>query len=97
MLNLEPKHLNEVKQILQQHLPNATIWAFGSRVVGNARKYSDLDLAILNHPALNLLQLANLKEAFSESNLPFRVDIVEWGQLDNNFQKIIKQQYEVVQ
>ena len=37
------------------------------------------------------LRRADLKEAFTESDLPFKVDIVDWADTKEDFKKLIKQ------
>lgn len=90
-IDLNQQNLNEIRQILQHHVPNYPVLAFGSRVNGNAKTYSDLDLAIITQQPLSLSKIAQLKEAFDESNLPIRVDVVDWGATSEAFQKIILQ------
>ena len=46
MLDLAPHHKALLLAILNTHLPGARVWAFGSRVTGRARPFSDLDLAV---------------------------------------------------
>jgi hypothetical protein len=41
-------------------------------------------------------QLSLLKEALEESNLSFRVDLLEWDSLPENFKKSIKAGYAVI-
>lgn len=96
-LMISPKELHIVKQILQKNVPQFKVWAFGSRVKGNARPYSDLDLAIISQAPLDFLTLANLTEDFSSSDLPWKVDIVDWATTSDNFREIICEQYEVIQ
>ena len=43
-LQLSPEHLRMVREVLARWLPDAQVLAFGSRVSGSARKFSDLDL-----------------------------------------------------
>ena len=78
-----------VRAILQQHLPQACVWAFGSRVKGTARKTSDLDLCVDNQTPLSFELLACIRDAFSESNIPYKVDIVDWQTVDDDFRAII--------
>lgn len=82
-----------VAQILQQFVPNYPVWAFGSRVKGTAKPYSDLDLAIITEQPLPLDIHADLVNAFSESDLPWKVDIVDWATTSESFRNIIQQQY----
>ncbi len=85
-IDLSENDLKLLKKILQQHLPhNTKVWLFGSRVTGAAKPYSDIDLAIdLGKPA-SLDILAKLAAAFDESNLAYKVDIVDWAAVDESF------------
>ena len=55
---------------------------FGSRATGRARRYSDLDLAIDAGRPLALDEIAGLTEAFSDSDLPYKVDLADWHNID---------------
>lgn len=80
-LVLSSKHVEIVRAILRTHVPHHRAYVFGSRVVTNAadrarlKRHSDLDLA-LDGPRLKPAQAFALREAFSESDLPMRVDAV---------------------
>ncbi len=65
---------------------------FGSRAKGSARQYSDLDLALQPSRSLTSAQLRAIREIFSESDLPFLVDLVIWEDLDPEFQKLIERE-----
>ena len=69
---------------------------FGSRVKGGASRYSDLDLAIVCSEKLDWQQLESLKNAFSESNLPMCVDIVDWHAVSATFRRCIEENYEII-
>ena len=97
MIDLSPQHLQTVRAILDRHVPNCEVRAFGSRTNGSAKNYSDLDLAVVAPTKLNPETLRQLKEAFEESDLPFRVDVLDWYGTSPEFQKVIERQYEVVQ
>ena len=89
MIDLNRRHLDTVKAILSEFVPGVTVKAFGSRVAGNAKQYSDLDLVLMVDEPLPPLERAHLEEAFRESDLPFRVDLVEWAALSATFRKLI--------
>lgn len=80
-LMLAPKQLALVRALLRTHAPHHRGYVFGSRVVFNAadrarlKPHSDLDLA-LEGPPLKPHQAFAIREAFSESALPMRVDTV---------------------
>ena len=94
-LDIKAEELAIVKTILQQLVPDYTVWAFGSRVKGKAKKYSDLDLAIISEEPLDFLARDRLKEAFSESDLPWRVDLVDWATTREDVRDIIRKVYVV--
>jgi predicted nucleotidyltransferase len=77
-LAVEPSHLEIVQAILAAHLPaEAKVWAFGSRAGGRVKPFSDLDLLIDAGRRLTLTESADLSDAFSESDLPWKVDILD--------------------
>lgn len=77
MIDLAPQHLSWVKEILQQQVPDCEVWVFGSRVNGKARQFSDLDLLLQGSVKLNWRVIERLKDAFSASDLPMIVDVVD--------------------
>jgi predicted nucleotidyltransferase len=89
-IDLLADHRRLVLNILRAHLPPSTkAWVFGSRTTGRARRYSDLDLAIDAGRRLTLDETARLSEAFSESNLPYRVDLVDWHDINDHWRQAI--------
>ena len=89
MLDIVLEHLELVKTILSDFVPDCEVRAFGSRCDGTARKYSDLDLCVCGDEKLDWLLLANLKDALMESNLPFRVDLLDYHTAPEHFKQTI--------
>lgn len=89
-LELRQDHLQIVRRILLDHVPDRTVLVFGSRATHSAKKYSDLDLAILGKEPLGFDEVSALVECFSESDLPMKVDIVDWTKIDESFRRIIR-------
>lgn len=96
-LDILPKQWKVVQAILQLHIPNYEVWAFGSRVKQTAKPYSDLDLAVITDQPLALGVLAALREAFSESDLPWKVDILDWATASVEFKNLVRQERILVQ
>lgn len=97
MIDLTPAQRKTVADILQRFAPDCEVRAFGSRVRGAARSYSDLDLAIVSSEKLPFKKLAALRIAFEESDLPFRVDVLDWHSVSPEFKQVIEQNYETLQ
>ena len=91
MIDLKAEHAEIVRTILNKYLPESTkVYVYGSRAKGNARPYSDLDLAIdKGGQRLLLKEEASLIDDFVESDLPFKVDLTDWNKLSADFKKII--------
>jgi predicted nucleotidyltransferase len=92
-IDVRPEDLEEVLAILDRHVPGREVRAFGSRVTGKAKPFSDLDLAVLGAEPLPASVLADVREAFRESDLPFKVDVVDWASTRESFRRIIEQEF----
>jgi len=97
MVDLRPDHLEIVKRILAERVPEYQVRSFGSRTRWTAKDTSDLDLVVMTDAPLDLVHLADLREDFSESDLPFRVDVLDWAATGVEFREIIEQDYAVIQ
>ena len=82
-----------IQNILRQFALKVEVWAFGSRAKFTAKPFSDLDIALVGslsgQPALSLVEMADLGDAFSSSDLPYKVDIVDWSRISEEFKKVI--------
>ncbi len=97
MMDLDDGHLWIVKRILSEYFPHCEIRAFGSRVDGKAKKFSDLDIVVMSEAPVPGNRMMAAREAFSESDLPFRVDLLDWSSVGSKFRNIISRKYEVLQ
>lgn len=96
-IEVKEEHWKIVQNILQKHVPDLSVWAFGSRARWSAKPYSDLDLAIMTNEPLPLTVSAAIAEDFSESDLPWKVDVVDWATTSKSFRQIIANDKVVVQ
>lgn len=101
MLDVEKLHIGKqdldiILNILDKYFPEYEVWAFGSRVKGNNKETSDLDLVIISSEKIDFLKMCDARDAFAESNIRIRIDILDWGNISENFRKIIKMNYIVI-
>lgn len=96
-IDIRAEHWRIVRNILKKHVPQYEVWAFGSRAKGHAKPYSDLDLAIITEQPLSLDVSAALADDFSQSDLPWKVDVVDWATTSEDFRAIIARNKVVVQ
>ncbi len=92
-LDIRPDHLNIVKSILRRRLPgDVDVWVFGSRANRPAKVYSDLDLALEQKAgkALSAKLRMTLECDFEESDLPWKVDVIDFNCASSEFKKVIE-------
>mgnify|MGYP004716937187 CR=1 FL=1 len=92
-IDITPEERAIVLRILNEIVPDREVRAFGSRVTGKAKPFSDLDLAIMGDEPLSLETRVRLEEAFSESELPWKVDVLDWALANADFKHIIEKHY----
>lgn len=95
-IDISPQHLSIIRGLLHEYIPDAAVWAFGSRVKFTAKPSSDLDLVAFIREEQKA-RFSELKEALEESNVPFRVDLHSWNDLPEGFHRNIRQEYAVLQ
>ncbi|MCL2484771.1 MAG: restriction endonuclease subunit S [Endomicrobia bacterium] len=90
-IDLRDDYFKILKTILTEHLEglNARVYTFGSRAKWTAKDTADIDLAL---DVKNIPQklIRNLTDAFEESNIPYKVDIVDLNAIDDSFRNNIK-------
>ena len=90
-VDVSSAHRSIIEDILRQHAPRpCRVLAFGSRVRGKARRFSDLDLAIDAGRPLTLRDTAVLADAFDESDLPWSVDLVDLVTCSETFRREVE-------
>jgi predicted nucleotidyltransferase len=96
MIQMRPNELAQVRQILRELAPTCEARVFGSRFKGTATVRSDLDLALVGKGKLGFSKLGDIRYAFQESDLPFRVDVLDLNAVSDNFRAIVERGYEVI-
>ena len=66
------------------------VFVFGSRIKGTSKQFSDLDICLKDPIAPYDFEV--LQEKFEKSDLPFKVDLVEYDRVSKFFQRIIDEQ-----
>ena len=84
---LSPGELEALRALLAAHVPQCKAVVFGSRAKGTANPCSDLDLALIGPEKLAPGVLSDLRYAFMESDLPFRVDVLDYHAVPGHFRQ----------
>ena len=82
------KEYNIIKTILEQYKNKYEFYFYGSRVRGNFRPLSDLDILVKSKNNIDLNDIDNIKNFFDESTLPYVVNLSY--ELDEDFYKLIE-------
>jgi predicted nucleotidyltransferase len=96
-MQLSDEQIKFLYKTIRQYLPSVEILVFGSRITNTAQKFSDLDIALRDKELIPLNILSQVKEGFSESDLPFKVDLMDFNRLSADFQKLILSKYELLE
>ncbi len=97
-LHLPQRYRRILEALLREHVPDAEVWAYGSRITGESHEGSDLDL-VARGPELKPLGdgFFELLEAIESSNIPILVQAHDWARLPESFHAEIERDYVVVQ
>ena len=94
-IDITAEQRKTVLALLERHLPNTAAWVCGSHAQWTSRPQSDLDMVVFATPEQNV-RVGELREAFEDSNLPFRVDLFVWDAVPEQFRKHIKRDHVVL-
>ena len=89
---ISQEQISKILKCIYLHEPHLKVFAFGSRVKGTARKYSDFDLALDAGHSLDLSVLIKIKNTLSETDLPIVIDIVDYYSLSPDFKALVDEQ-----
>ena len=97
-LDLPSRYRDQLVTLLRKHVPDAEVWAYGSRVNGKSHEGSDLDLVVRGQDLKPLPtgQLADLIEAIEQSNVPILVQAHDWARLPESFHREIEREHVVL-
>lgn len=88
---------NEILKIILNRISNfkGQIFLFGSYAQNKATNYSDIDICLKLNKEIELDVLTNLKNDFINSNIPYRLDIVDYFRMDESFKNIAFKEVEI--
>lgn len=93
MFDIADEELVFIEETIKKFCPNSRIWVFGSRMKGTNKVHSDLDLVIVSQEPVNWMVIEEIREIFMGSELPFKVDVLEWSSISDAFKEIILMGY----
>jgi len=88
-IHVPKKDLDFIRGILRKNFPNAKIFVFGSRVRGDYKQYSDLDICIDVGSPIPLVAWSATEESFSQSDLLYKIDLSDWHRTTEDFRNVV--------
>jgi predicted nucleotidyltransferase len=85
----QKEHQKIIVDLINKYFPGCEISIFGSRADNTFKETSDLDLCLKSSKHLDLANWAKLEEEIAQTDIPFKVDLVDWHRVSPEFQKII--------
>ena len=85
---LTPSELQIVRSVFKARTSGwgpIRVYIFGSRSHVQCKPHSDLDLALESEQPLDFQFLSDLKDDFTASDLPFRVDLLDLSKAQGSF------------
>ncbi len=74
---LVEKYRTKLLSIIQKHVPNCTVYLFGSRAIDQERMGSDIDLALDIGMPIEHKKILAIYHDIDKTNIPMKVDVVD--------------------
>lgn len=85
--------VQKAKTIVCSYLPkgNYQVFLFGSRTTNRHHRYSDIDIGIEGKDSVSKLVMSRITDALEESDLPVKVDVVDFFRVSSEFKNVANQ------
>ncbi len=86
--------LAKIRKIVLRRLRGypARVYLFGSRARGDARRWSDVDVAVHARKRLPGSLLSEIREDLEESTVPYTVDVVDLAEAGAQFRSRVERE-----
>jgi uncharacterized protein len=89
MNELDEKTKQKIVAVISALIPDAKIYLFGSRARGTNSKLSDIDIALDAGRELDIEDVYEITCMFRESNIMYKIDVVDLYQVSDLMRKEI--------
>ena len=88
----------EVLRVIGEHLDlkQYKVFFFGSRVEGKGSERSDIDIGIEGSKPVPFHAMMEIKEAFGEMPILYKIDVVDFKKVSEEFYEVAKQATEPI-
>jgi len=94
----EDKLKRELLTIMKRHidLKRYKVFFFGSRIIGKSHNRSDIDVGIEGHKRISPESWFNILDEVENVPTLYKIDLVDFSQVSDNFRKLAKQHIEML-
>jgi uncharacterized protein len=89
MKKLDDKIKQKIISVISALIPGVKIYLFGSRARGTNAEWADIDLALDAGKPLPPRDVDEVKSMFGESNIMYKIDVVDFNQINDVMKKQI--------
>ncbi|MCY3628951.1 MAG: restriction endonuclease subunit S [Bacteroidetes bacterium] len=93
--HISKEELRTIRRLVEKHLPNTDAWVYGDRLKEEPNRRSDLNIVVFSTPEQQQ-RVSDLREAFDESDLSLRVNLLVSEEGAEGVHKEIKRGYFVI-
>jgi predicted nucleotidyltransferase len=90
MIDLNDSDRKIIEEILAEMCKKNTVYIYGSRAKGLAKKFSDVDLFIREETPVSEEIIEKIREKMAISDLPLIVDLKDWYNFTEDFKPHVK-------
>ena len=89
---VEIESIDDLREFLREYFKSRSveIYLFGSRARGDNSEFSDVDLAVIAKESVED-DLVVLKEIIENSNLPYKVDLVDVSENESLMETVLRE------
>jgi predicted nucleotidyltransferase len=91
MNQLDEKIKQKIVAVISALMPQVNIYLFGSRARGTHAQWADIDIALDGGKELPRADVDEIKSMFKESNILYRIDVVDFHSVTPLMQQQILQ------
>ena len=89
---IDQKIKEQIKKAVLKYIgSDYKIFIFGSRTSDHHGRFSDLDLGISGEKSISGKQMVLLKEALENSPIPYKIDVVDFRGVSEEFRQVALQ------
>jgi len=93
-LHVNATDLDTIIQVFYRELPDAKVYAFGSRVSdAEPNSEADLDLALITGHIISTERMIAIERSMAEAGLPFTVDVFDYAKLTSKLKDLVEEKH----